>query len=231
MRWLARNEHALPDDPGWLSRYEAERATAYRFPKRRTEYLLRRYTGKLAVAAVAGLPVDPATLSRIEIRNAPSGAPYAVVDGTPADCAVSLTDRAGWAVCLIGTGTVGCDLEVVEPRSAGFVHDFLTRGERDWVARHTDPDAAANLVWSAKESALKVLRTGLRRDTRSVEITVHSGQMSGWAPLDVLGMEGESFAGWWRRYGRFLLTVVGSVVDSPPVPLERPAPFPVPARR
>ena len=231
MRWLARNEYALPADPGWLSRYEAERAAGYRFPKRRAEYLLRRYTAKQAVAAATGLPVDLASLARVEIRNAPSGAPYAVVHGTPAGVALSLTDRAGRALCVVGTGTVGCDLELVEPRSAGFVHDFLTRAERDRVARSADPDAAANLFWSAKESALKVLRTGLRRDTRSVEITIHSGQMNGWAPLDVVGVEGESFAGWWRRYGRFLLTVVGSVVDSPPVPLERPAPFPVPARR
>ena len=163
MRWLARNEYALPADPGWLSRYEAERAAGYRFPKRRAEYLLRRYTAKQAVAAATGLPVDLASLARVEIRNAPSGAPYAVVHGTPAGVALSLTDRAGWAVCVVGTGTVGCDLELVEPRSAGFVHDFLTRAERDRVARSADPDAAANLFWSAKESALKVLRTGLRR--------------------------------------------------------------------
>ena len=35
-------------------------------------------------------------------------------------------------------------------------------------------DAAANLIWSAKESALKVLRTGLRADTRTVEVVLES---------------------------------------------------------
>jgi 4'-phosphopantetheinyl transferase len=231
MRWLARSEHTLPADMDWLSGYETERVTGYRFPKRRAEYMLRRYTAKRAVAAELGLAVDAAALSRIEIRNAPSGAPYVVVGGTPTGLSVSISDRVGWAVCVVDTETVGCDLELVEPRSPGFVHDFLTRAERDWVARSADPDAAANLVWSAKESALKVLRTGLRRDTRSVDVTIHSGQINGWAPLDVEGTEGVSFPGWWRRYGRFLFTVVGSAPEAPPVPLERPAPFPVRAHR
>ncbi len=31
---------------------------------------------------------------------------------------------------------------------------------------------AANLIWPAKESALKVLRTGLRADTRTVEVVL-----------------------------------------------------------
>ena len=37
------------------------------------------------------------------------------------------------------------------------------------------PDATANLIWSAKESALKVLRTGLRADTRTVEVALADG--------------------------------------------------------
>ena len=71
-------------------------------------------------------------------------------------------------------GRVGCDVEIVEPRSAGFVADFLTPAEQEYVASRPDEDrhAAANLIWSAKESALKVLRTGLRRDTLSVEVTI-----------------------------------------------------------
>jgi 4'-phosphopantetheinyl transferase superfamily len=52
---------------------------------------------------------------------------------------------------------VGCDLELVEPSSPGFVRDFLTDIEQGYVAAQSDfdaRDAAANLLWSAKESAL-----------------------------------------------------------------------------
>jgi len=46
-----------------------------------------------------------------------------------------MTDRADWAVCLASTETValGCDLELVEPRSDGFVADYLTPAEQEFV--------------------------------------------------------------------------------------------------
>ena len=79
---------------------------------------------------------------------------------------------------------VGCDLELVEPRTPGFVADFLTAAEQQSVASRPDPDAAANLIWSAKESALKVLQTGLRRDTRSVEVAVDEPRDDGLGRAD-----------------------------------------------
>jgi 4'-phosphopantetheinyl transferase len=225
MRWLARGEHAVPVGDDWLTPAEASYAAGLRFTKRRTEFLLRRLTAKHAVAAALALPSGAADLARVEVRNAPSGAPYVLVDGGSAGLEVSISDRAGWAVCLVGAGTVGCDLELVEPRTPGFVHDFLTPAEGAWVAAAPDPDAAANLVWSAKESALKVLRTGLRRDTRSVEVRVDPGTAGGWAPLSVRAVEGTVFPGWWRRDGRFLFTVVAAAALPAPVPLEEGTPL------
>jgi 4'-phosphopantetheinyl transferase len=222
--WLAVGEDSLPAGSGWLAPAEAARAAALRSTKRRTEYLLRRLAAKHTVAAVTGRSAEPAALARIEVGNAPSGAPELVVDGVPPGLDVSLTDRAGWAVCAVtARGRVGCDLELVEPRSPGFVRDFLTDAEQRFVA--TRPagdgrDAAANLVWSAKESALKVLRTGLRRDTRSVDVAVGPPGAGGWGDLSVHPAEGGLLAGWWRRDGRFLLTVVTAVAGPPPVALD-----------
>jgi 4'-phosphopantetheinyl transferase len=196
-----------------------------RFSKRRNEYLLRRWVGKQAVAAATGAPTDVHHLARIEVANHPGGAPFVLIDDVPAGLDVSLTDRAGWAVCVLGSDLahVGCDLEIVETRSRGFVSDFLTVAEQDYVATNAAGDArdaAANLLWSAKESALKVLRTGLRRDTRTVEITVgdtdHAVQ---WGRLSVSTVEGVALSGWWRREGAFLLTVAADHSMPPPVPL------------
>ncbi len=216
-RWMARGEREIPPGPAWLTAGEAGRLAQLRFTKRRTEYLLRRWVGKQAVAAVSGLSTDEASLARIEVRNHPGGAPYVLVDGRTSDLEVSLSDRAGFAVCLVGAqaGQVGCDLEIVEPRSEGFVADFLTPLEQEYVAAQDEPDAAANLLWSAKESALKVLRTGLRRDTRSVEVTVLGAGQDGWGRLRVASADGRRFPGWWRRDGRFLLTAT-AVTDFPP---------------
>jgi 4'-phosphopantetheinyl transferase len=226
VQWLVRGESQVPQDQHWLTGAEAARASAMRFTKRRTEYLLRRYAGKCAVAAALGRPADPVSLGRIAVLNRMTGAPYVEVDGRSLDLDISLTDRAGWSVCLVGPdlGAVGVDLEVVEPRSDGFVRDFLTTAERDLVATASGSDghdAAANLIWSAKESALKVLRTGLRADTRTVEVVLEdlSGVSTGagqWQRLSVASGSGR-FPGWWRRDGVFLLTVVAATgLAEPP---------------
>jgi 4'-phosphopantetheinyl transferase len=233
VQWLARGEGEVPSDDTWLAPAEVARQARYRFTKRRTEYRLRRWAGKQTVAALVGLDPAPYRLAAIEVLNRPSGAPYVLVDGVPLDVDVSLTDRAGWAVCLVGERAasgvgeglagVGVDLEVVEPRSDAFVSDFLTTVERDHVrglAGRQEQDAAANLIWSAKESALKVLRVGLRADTRSVEVHLTGpARPDGWAPLEVLAGAGRWLPGWWRRDGAFLLTVVHGTPSAPPAVL------------
>lgn len=223
---MARGEHEIPSTKTWLSPDELRRADGLRFSKRRTEFLLRRWVCKQAVVAATGMPSDLRSLARVEVANHPGGAPYVQVDGVPFALDVSLSDRAGWAVCMVSElhGSVGCDVEIVEPRSAGFVADFLTATEQEYVASRPDDDrpAAANLIWSAKESALKVLRTGLRRDTRSVEVSVVAsrdddlGSGEGWARLEIRTAEGGLIPGWWRRDGVFLVTVAS----------ERPLPAP-----
>jgi 4'-phosphopantetheinyl transferase len=232
MRWLARGEDDVSTDLEWLSATERARLDAYRFTKRRNEYLLRRWTAKQAVAAALALPTDSLCLASIEVLNRWTGAPYVQVRGEPLGVDVSLTDRAGWAVCVVGDrlgsgsgggpmgGTVGIDLELVEPRSDAFIADFLTLPEQAYVAAQGSGDArhaAANLLWSAKESALKVTQTGLRVDTRTVEVTVHQApRTEGWTPLTVTAIDGRVFPGWWRRDGVFLLTITFAQPAPPP---------------
>jgi 4'-phosphopantetheinyl transferase len=228
--WLARGEDRLPPAGEWLTAAERGRAEGLRFTKRRTDYLLGRWTLKLAVARVLGWPDDAAALARVESRPAPGGAPRLYLDGQPAARGVSLTDRAGCAVCLVAAdaGKVGCDVEIIEPRSDAFVRDYLTEAERRVVAAAGPArDKAANLIWSAKESALKVLETGLRRDTRSVEVTVPdlSPPEHSWSPLQVRTAEGALFPGWWRRSGAFLVTACWPGGGPPPAALESGSPI------
>ncbi|MEI2779536.1 MAG: 4'-phosphopantetheinyl transferase superfamily protein [Tetrasphaera sp.] len=229
MRWFSCGEDAVPPGEAWLVARERERLARMRFTKRRSEYLLRRCAGKRAIAAALDLAPEAATLGRIAMLNAPGGAPYAEVDGAPAGFDVSLTDRAGQAVALLGepgsmpSGSLGIDLEIVETRSAGFVADFLTPPEQQWVYAERERagvdgwDAAANLIWSAKEAALKVLRVGLRADTRSVVVSVHPvDREDGWGRLAIAAAGGATFPGWWRRDGAFLLTMATRLPVDPP---------------
>ncbi len=218
----------MPDAPRFLTPRETARAGGMRYAKRRTEYLLSRWTTKTALAHRLGLTATATTFARLEIRNAADGAPEAWLDGRALAVALSMTDRAGWAMCALADPgvAIGCDLELVEPRSAAFVADYLTAAEQRLVATAADEDdrhQRANLVWSAKESALKILRSGLRRDTRSVEVTLADGPRShAWEPFSVVTEEGRRFPGWWRRYGSFLLTIAADRALAPPTALHDP---------
>ena len=99
--WLARPETTLPPTEDWLTPAELGYAGSRRFTKRRVEFLTARYTAKCAAGRVLGVPDTATGLRRVEIRHEPSGAPFLCLDGSPAGLQMSLTDRAGWAVCLV----------------------------------------------------------------------------------------------------------------------------------
>jgi len=157
-----------------------------RFTKRRTEYLLRRWVGKQAVAAALGMPGDRAALARIEIANRASGAPYVVVDGRPSQLSLSLTDRAGWGICLVGPDStrVGCDLEIVEARSPGFVSDFLTEEEQGFVASQAARARARSPA--VKTVSAPVTRSGATAPASTARRTASAEpSASGWRTLRI----------------------------------------------
>lgn len=221
LHWLAASETQIPDGTDWLGPWERDRLARMTYAKRRIEYLTSRYAAKHAIRRALDLEHRP--LADVEIRHRIGGAPMAIVDGEEPPLSISMTDRAGWAACLtLSSATaVGIDLEVVEPRTPAFVRDYFTPAEQQLVADAQNEEQVqvlANLIWSAKESALKVLRVGLRRDTRTVEVTFDGQQPSeGWLPVTIRAVEGRSFPGWWRRFGAFLL----SVAAEEPLPAPR----------
>jgi phosphopantetheinyl transferase len=74
------------------------------------------------------------------------------------------------------------------------------------------------LIWSAKESVLKALGEGLRRDTRSIATTVSlESPPEQWSRFDAdCAASGKQFYGWWRKFDDFVLTVVTDSGDTPP---------------
>jgi 4'-phosphopantetheinyl transferase len=174
--WLEQTEADTPAENDWLSASEATRLNGMRFAKRRGDWRLGRWTAKLAtVAYLSALGHRFLTLADCEIRSGPSGAPEVFVANKPAGVVISLSHRAGAALCLVApSGTaLGCDLEVIEPHSDAFIADYFTTEEQAMIARASVPDRPrlVTLLWSGKESALKALHMGLRLDTRCVVVT------------------------------------------------------------
>ncbi len=227
LAWFSAGLDHVPESDDWLDEATARRLRGMRYRKRYLESRLSRFTAKAAIARSLQLVPEPATLRDIVIRNAADGAPEAFYRSADIDAVIAMTDRADWAVTALlrGGGRVGCDLELVEERSPAFIIDYLTQAEQDSVAASADPDVAVNLIWSAKESALKVMRTGLRRDTREVEVTLHDASPAAWQRLTIRSREGRVFPGYWARFGDFLLTVATERETPAPVSLLEPPPL------
>lgn len=184
--WLEQSVADVPEQADWLSAGELACLSSMRFEKRRADWRLGRWTAKCALAVCLDLPSHHTyhgALAAIEIRPAPSGAPEVFLGGEPAGVTISLSHRAGVAICAIAlcNAALGCDLEIAEPRSQEFVADYFTAEEQDLIAHSpaAERDRLLALLWSAKESALKALHEGLRLDTRSVTVKLAgSGQRS-----------------------------------------------------
>ena len=224
--WLEQTEADVPPDNTWLSAAEAILLTGMRFAKRRTDWRLGRWTAKRAIASFWNLPASPMTLAEIKILPSRTGAPEVLLSTSPAAVSISISHRAGEAMCAIAQSGValGCDLEKIEPRSEAFVADYFVSEEQALVARARIEERfqLLALLWSGKESALKTLRTGLRLDTRSVVVAPMESSFSvnGWSPLEVRCREGQVFHGWWQCGETLLRTLVADQPPPPPILLE-----------
>jgi len=222
--WIEQTEANVPADDEWLIPGEAACLQRLRFAKRRADWRLGRWTAKRAAAAYLKMQGSPAAL---EIRAAPSGAPDVLFRSTPADVTISISHRAGRAVCAVARpgAAVGCDLEIVEPRSDAFAADYFTPEEQSLVARAgADRYGLLALLRSGKESALKALRVGLRLDTRCLSVRPVDAQDSSvgaiWHPLQVDVSSGEILHGWWQRAGEIVRTLVAAPVARPPAQID-----------
>jgi 4'-phosphopantetheinyl transferase len=220
--WMLVDSHqAALETPEILSPSELQKYSTFRFPKRRDEWLLGRWTAKALVHSIPAY--QHYSLDQIEIRNAPEGAPYIQMPdrATPAEC-LTISHSGIFALCALATGLdlqVGTDLERIEEHTKTFILDYLTPVERQLVDKYPAETRAmvVTLIWSAKESMLKALGVGLRRDTRKVEVfglegLPPTGEDQGKWQRVRIGEQPASdraWAAWWQRRDSFVLTLAG----------------------
>ncbi len=228
--WLEQRESDVPSGDAWLSRAERERSESMHVPKRRSDWRLGRWTTKLALASFYQLPADPEVLAEIELRAADSGAPVLFHRGEMSSVAISLSHSCGNAFVTIAPSgrNIGCDLEKIEPRSAAFIEDYCTESELhliDVVAPEDRP-LLVNLLWSAKESVLKLLGVGLRGDTRSISVLIDKRSLGmgeeQWLVFQARCSSAQSFHGLWRSSNCFVRTVAAEKPISRAVELTIP---------
>lgn len=216
----------VPAGEEWLGPAERLVQRTLKFEKRRNDWRLGRWTAKCAIACWPGQSGKIQKLSDIEILAADDGAPEVTVLGKPAPIHLSISHREGVGCALITTPEFlpGCDLEMVEPRTLEFISDFFTSRENKLVSEIPpgEQPLIANLIWSAKESAMKLLREGLRLDTCNVKVSFPDQTgINGWKSLLVsIEPTGQQIRGWWLLKERVILTVLTEPPSGPPLELD-----------
>jgi 4'-phosphopantetheinyl transferase len=224
--WLEQTESDLPATNDWLSRTETALLSAMRFPKRRADWRLGRWTAKRALSVCLGWSFDFATAATVEILAVSSGQPDVFVGGSAAPVSISLSHRAGVALCAMTQAgvAIGCDLEIVEAHSDAFAADYFTAEERALISGIATGDRPLllSLLWSAKESTLKALHQGLRIHTCdvSVHLDLERQGSESWLPFQVRYIGGTHFRGCWSRTGDVIRTIVAAVPSLHPLPLD-----------
>lgn len=206
----------VPAGDAWLSDRERALHERLAMPRRREDWRLGRWCGKAAAAAWLG-----AAPRRVEILPAADGAPEVWLAGRPAPVSLSLSHRAGRALAVVGPAArpLGCDIELIERRSGAFVRDWLDPAEQDLVAAERSEagrQLVANLVWTGKEAAAKVLREGLRVDVRRAVVRLDPRCDGDWRGLVIRWPTGDETTGWWRADGEWVMTVAGTTRDAAP---------------
>src|SRR5665648_250238 len=162
--WSSKTSQDVPEDQNWLSESEKQFLATLRFPKRRHDWLLGRWTAKYLLQKVHPNGRTE-KIQDISILKAKNGAPYALLEQKNLSGMLSLTHRDQLAVaawCPQASIKIGVDLEEVEHKHDNFINDFFTTDEAAWVFELPAAQRAwsASLIWSAKEAMLKALQTG-----------------------------------------------------------------------
>jgi 4'-phosphopantetheinyl transferase len=212
--WLKQSTNDVPSATDWLHPAEKVVVSGFKFPKKRNDWLLGRWTAKNTVKLFLKESHPELSFQEIEIRAAEDGAPEVFFEGKPMPVFISLSHSHGSGFCTACShGTqLGCDLEKIEPRTVAFVKDYFTEKELKFItnAQEENHPLLANLIWSAKESALKALRQGLRIDPRLVEVDFSATYQKGqWNNLTVLARDRKKvFHGQWQFSSDYVFTIL-----------------------
>ncbi len=213
----------------FLSAAEEKTFAALRFEARQRKWLLGRWAAKRVLLEVlekerGGAP-DPTALT---IDNAPSGAPFARLEGERLPWCLSISHRAQLGFAAVETDPalrVGADLELVAKRSGSLLRTFFTEAEQAEVAAAEQAQVAIARIWSAKEAVLKALGLGLRRDTRDIEVRLPAPgtPCSGLEDFELLKVRLKDdpppdLTLGWRSEGTYVLTLARLRPSSPAAP-------------
>lgn len=220
IHWLTQTLTEVPADD-YLTDVELARLQELKTDKRRTDWLLGRWTAKRLLQTVlwekdgVTLPLD-----MITITNNPDGVPDYRLPITDNRFSISISHAHGRAFVAAvekAHAPIGADMELNRPRPAGFAEEYFTLAEIALGYGLVGPERVVweTAVWSAKEAVLKALHLGLSVDTRAISCLVEpvAPPPGIWTPFAIrcdsgrLPRPAPPLTGWWRVEDGFVLTI------------------------
>ncbi|MCL4262263.1 MAG: 4'-phosphopantetheinyl transferase superfamily protein [Anaerolineae bacterium] len=220
IHWLTQILDEIPAED-YLTDVEIARFQELKTEKRRADWLLGRWTAKRLLQTVlwekdgVTLPLD-----MITITNNPDGDPDYRLPITDHRFSISISHAHGRAFVAAvekDHAPIGADMELIQPRPAGFAEEYFTLAEIALGYGLVGSERAVweTAVWSAKEAVLKALHLGLSVDTRAISCLIEPVERppTWWTPFAIrfdqtrLPKPAPPLTGWWRVEDDFVLAI------------------------
>ena len=134
-----------------LSRYRKEKLARTSDPR---AYALSLGTELLLLAVLKDIGLSAA--EPLEISRGEGGKPR--IAGGPE---FSLSHSGERVLCALSDEAVGADIQQLRPYNPALVQRFFTAEEGAWLEEQRERDQAFSLLWSLKESYVKLLGSGI----------------------------------------------------------------------
>jgi len=108
----------------------------------------------------------------------------------------NLSHSGDWALCALDGAPVGCDIELVRPRSARFPAYVLSPRELRWFQDRGADWGDFYTLWTLKEALVKCTGEGLRRHPRDISVPLLTpGETAPWEGFTFTALAGEGWRG------------------------------------
>lgn len=147
-----------------------------------------------------------AALETLKLSRGPHGKPYF----TDFPVKFSLSHCPGLVCCGVGEAALGVDTERVRPHSPRLAQRVCTPAEREFLTGAENQDEALTVLWTLKESLMKLTGQGMRYGFQNAAFTFQKEK-----PLPVLpGIR----AAWFCPDGKYVVSVCCE--GEPPLGIE-----------
>ena len=134
-----------------LSQYRLEKLARINDPR-----AYARSLGAELLLAAALQDIGLSAAEPLEISRGEAGKPR--IAGGPEFC---LSHSGEQVLCALSDEAVGADLQQLRPYDPALVRRFFTTEEGVWLEEQRERDLAFSLLWSLKESYVKLLGSGI----------------------------------------------------------------------